>query len=201
MENQLRWGPKQALACSLTLLGAVLLIYFVFEYARLDLPFPIGLIVVPIDETIALTITLLFAKHCGASLKRLGLKRTGSGILAIVSVAAVPLYLLGSIIMFTLTIAFGSPAGVEAYIHAIMPRDAFQLIALVTISLALVGPVEELAFRGFVQKGFESSLGKMKGLLLASRSFERFIRAAESIQMTDFEQVLISSYVYMLSQS
>jgi len=73
MENQLRSGPKQALACSLTLLGAVLLIYFVFEYARLDLPFPIGLIVVPIDETIALTITLLFAKHCGASLKRLKL--------------------------------------------------------------------------------------------------------------------------------
>jgi len=31
--------------------------------------------------------------------------------------------------------------------------------------------VEELAFRGFVQQGFENSFGKMKGLLIASALF------------------------------
>jgi len=46
-----------------------------------------------------------------------------------------------------------------------------QLIALLGISLALVGPVEELAFRGFVQRGFENSFGKTTGLLIASILF------------------------------
>ena len=52
-----------------------------------------------------------------------------------------------------------------------MPRSSFQLVAMIVLSLVLVGPCEELAFRGFVQKGFENSFGKMKGLLMASVLF------------------------------
>jgi hypothetical protein len=53
----------------------------------------------------------------------------------------------------------------------VIPRDSFQLLAYVIINLILVGPAEELAFRGFVQKGFENSFGKIKGLLIASVLF------------------------------
>jgi len=42
---------------------------------------------------------------------------------------------------------------------------------MIALSMGLVGPCEELAFRGFVQKGFENSFGKMKGLLIASVLF------------------------------
>jgi len=42
---------------------------------------------------------------------------------------------------------------------------------MIALFLVLVGPVEELAFRGFIQKGFENSFGKLKGLLIASVLF------------------------------
>ena len=42
---------------------------------------------------------------------------------------------------------------------------------MISISLLLVGPAEELAFRGFIQRGFENSFGKNYGLLIASLLF------------------------------
>jgi uncharacterized membrane protein len=75
MKNQPEWDAKLALSCSLILLGVVLAVYAIVGYMRLDLPFPTGLVVVPIDEVILLTIVLLFARYKGASLKNLGLKK------------------------------------------------------------------------------------------------------------------------------
>jgi len=77
-------GAKLALACSLALLGAVLTVYVMVGYVALDLPFPIGLVVVPIDEIIVLAVTLLFARYKGASLKKLGLKKVSLKTLALV---------------------------------------------------------------------------------------------------------------------
>jgi hypothetical protein len=197
MENQSKWGAKLALACSLALLGAVLTVYVMVGYVALDLPFPIGLVVVPIDEVIVLAVTLLFARYKGASLKKLGLKKVSLETLALVSVAVVPLYLLGAGIVSVLTIVFGPSPIAEAYIEAVMPRDAFQLTALVVISLVLVEPVEELAFRGFVQKGFENSLGKMKGLLIASFMFGLMhITASLYNVATAFAGGLVLGYVW-----
>jgi membrane protease YdiL (CAAX protease family) len=59
----------------------------------------------------------------------------------------------------------------EELTNAVLPRNLLQLIALVGLSMALVGPAEELAFRGFVQRGFENSFGKAGGLLFASILF------------------------------
>jgi len=197
VENQSKWGAKLALACSLALLGAVLTVYVVVAYVALDLPFPIGLVVVPIHEIIVLAVTLLFARYKGASLKKLGLKKVSLKTLALVSVAVVPLYLLGAGIVSVLTIVFGPSPMAEAYIEAVMPRDAFQLTALVVISLVLVGPVEELAFRGFVQKGFENSLGKMQGLLSASFLFGLMhITASLYNVATGFVGGLVLGYVW-----
>lgn len=180
MVNQPKWGAKLALACVLALICVVLTVYgivgfglfqFTSWHMRLDLPFPIYIVVVPIVQVILLTITLMFARYTRASLKELGLKRTSPKILASVSVALVPLFLLTAVVTVVLTGVFGPDPMAEAYTKAAMPRDYFQLVAYVIISLGLVGPVEELAFRGFVQQGFENSFGKMKGLLIASALF------------------------------
>ena len=178
MENQPKWTAKAALACFLALVGGILLGSLVVGLVLLgmgidylSLPFPIALISLPVNETIFVVITLLFAKYKGASLKELGLKKPSVRILMIVSVVAVPLLLLGVGISVGEEMVFGPDPMAELLEKSVMPRDPFQLVAMVALSLVLVGPCEELAFRGFVQRGFENSFGKMWGLLVSSVLF------------------------------
>ena len=178
MENQPMWRAKLALACYFALIGGILvgaliveLVLFGMGIDFLDLPFPIALISVPVNETIILIITLLFARSKGAGLKNLGLKRASFKILIAVSLVAVPLFLLAVGVSIGQVIAFGPDPTAADVEMAVVPRDSLQLFALIGLSLVLVGPCEELAFRGFVQKGFENSFGKMKGLLIASGLF------------------------------
>ena len=102
MENQPKWKAKAALACFLALVGGILLGSLVVGLVLLgmginylNLPFPIALISLPVNETIFVVITLLFAKYKGASLRELGLKKPSIRILMIVSVVAVHLLILG----------------------------------------------------------------------------------------------------------
>ena len=178
MENQPKWTAKAALACLLALVGGILLGSLVVGLVLLgmgidylSLPFPIALISLPVNETIFVVITLLFAKYKGASLKELGLKKPSVRILMIVSVVAVPLFLLGVGISVGEEMFFGPDPMAELLEKSVMPRDPFQLVAMVALSLVLVGPCEELAFRGFVQRGFENSFGKRWGLLVSSVLF------------------------------
>jgi membrane protease YdiL (CAAX protease family) len=179
MENQPKWKAKAALACYLALVGGLLMGSLVVGLVLLgmgiiyveDLPFPVALISLPVNEALIVVITLLFARHKGASLKELGLKKASIRILMIVSVVAVPLFLLGVGISVGEEMVFGSDPTAEQVGGALMPRDPFQLVAMVALSLVLVGPCEELAFRGFVQRGFENSFGKTWGLLVSSVLF------------------------------
>jgi len=181
MENQSVWRAKIALACYFALVGGILLGSFIVAFVLIgmfgirtdymDLPFPIALISLPVNEAIILGVTLLFARYKGASLKELGLKKASFKVLMIVSVVAVPLFLLGVGISVGEEMVFGRDPTAELVEKAVMPRDSFQLVAMIVLSLALVGPCEELAMRGFVQKGFENSFGKMKGLLISSVLF------------------------------
>lgn len=178
MENQPKWKAKVALACFLALVGGILLGSLVVGLVLLgmgidylSLPFPIALISLPVNETIFVVITLLFAKYKGASLKELGLKKPSVRILMIVSVVAVPLLLLGVGISVGEEMVFGPDPMAELLEKSVMPRGPFQLVAMVALSLVLVGPCEELAFRGFVQRGFENSFGKRWGLLVSSVLF------------------------------
>jgi len=99
------------------------------------------------------------------------LKKPSLKIIVILSFAAVLLLFLAGSISRVEEIVLGPEPDAELLVDVILPRDSFQLIAMVGISLALVGPVEELAFRGFVQRGFENSFGKTAGLLIASILF------------------------------
>lgn len=178
MENQFDWKAKLALACYLALavgilMGSIvtglLLLGMGFDYQ--DLPFPLSLLAIPINHSIMLGITLLFAKCKGASLGKLGLKKTSLRILIIVSFSAVLLFLLAIGISIIEEVVLGPDPTAELLAKSLTPRDLFQLIAMISLFLSLVGPIEELAFRGFVQKGFENSFGKMKGLVIASVLF------------------------------
>jgi len=178
MDNQTRWSAKLALACYFALVSGILigsiitgLIFFGMNIDYQDLPFPVALISLPINETIILGVALLFAKYKGAGLKELGLKKASFRILTIVSIVAAPLFLLGVGVSIGEEIVFGPDPLAELFEKSVTPRNSFQLVAMIALSLVLVGPCEELAMRGFVQKGFENSFGKMKSLLIASILF------------------------------
>jgi membrane protease YdiL (CAAX protease family) len=178
MESQSKWKAKIALACYFALIGGILvgsiilaLLLFVMGIDYMNSPFPVALIGTPINEAIILGITLLFARYKSASLKELGLKKLSLRILTIVSVFAVFLFLLGLGISIGEEIVFGPDPTAEFLTKLMTPTNSFELIAMIVFSLVLVGPCEELAFRGFVQKGFENSFGKIKGLWVASVLF------------------------------
>ena len=178
MENQSFWKAKTALVCYITLAAGTLIGSIIVAIILLgigldfqNLTFPFALISLPITECIILGITLLFAKQKGAGLRELGLKKPSLRTLVIVSFAAVFLLLLAGSISVVEEVVLGPDPDAELLVAAILPKDSFQLVALIGISLALVGPAEELAFRGFIQRGFENSFGKTMGLLIASILF------------------------------
>jgi len=114
MGNQSEWRAKLALACYFALIAGILVGSFMMEFVLLamgidylDFPFPIALIATPVNETIILGVTLLFARYKGASLKELGLKKASFRIFAIVSVLAVFLFLMGLGISISEEIVFG----------------------------------------------------------------------------------------------
>ena len=181
MKNQPFWKAKTATLCYIALSAGILLgstiVAIILIGLRLDLlefkemTFPLALISIPISEGIILAITLLFAKYKGASLRDLGLKKPSFRIMAVFSLAAVLLLFLAASISSVQESAFGPEPDAENLVYAILPRDEIQLIILIGISIVLVGPVEELAFRGFVQRGLENSFGKTSGLVIASIMF------------------------------
>jgi len=178
MENHSDWKAKTAFLCYLTLAAGLLvgsiivaIILFGLGLNFQESSFPVAILSLPITEGIILAITLLFAKYEGASLRKLGLKKPSLRIIVIVSFAAVLLLFLAGSISLVEEVVLGPDPEAELLVEALLPRDSLQLIALIGISLALVGPVEELAFRGFVQRGFENSFGKTTGLVIASVLF------------------------------
>ena len=179
MENEPTWKAQTAFTCYLTLAAGILagsiilaIILYMLGLDLLELTFPTALISLPITEGTILGITFLFARQKGAGLKQLGLKKPTPKTILIVSIAAFLLLLLASSIsLIQETILGPDPEEAKLLTDAVLARNLLQLTALIAISLALVGPAEELAFRGFIQKGFENSFGATTGLLVASILF------------------------------
>ncbi len=92
-------------------------------------------------------------------------------VLILVSVLAGLLFLIGLGISIGEEIILGPDPMSKLFAKLVMPRDSLQLMGVLVFQLVLVGPCEELAFRGFVQRGFENSFGRMRGLLVASVLF------------------------------
>jgi membrane protease YdiL (CAAX protease family) len=82
-----------------------------------------------------------------------------------------------AMLVLTATVALGQnmilgpDPSEQLFTKLVSPRTPLQLAALVVLSMLLVGPVEELFARGYIQQGLENSIGKVKGWLLASLLF------------------------------
>ncbi|MBT8172152.1 CPBP family intramembrane metalloprotease [Candidatus Bathyarchaeota archaeon] len=178
MDNQLFWKAKSAFYFYLFLIGGLLLgsiivsiILFELGFDPIQLNFPSALISLPINEGIILLGSFLFAKKNNITLEKLGLKKPSFKVLLIIFFATFFLILLALGISIFEQILLGPDPQAEIITAAILPKDFIQLVLLIIISLTLVGPAEEIAFRGIVQRGFESSYGKNIGLIVASLLF------------------------------
>ncbi len=178
MENQPFWKAKTALICYIFLFSGILVGSIILALILLslgldyqELEFPSAILALPINESIILGITIVFAKLNGAGLKELGLKKPSLKIILLASLIGLFLLLLAGSISVIEEVTLGPDPEANFLVQAILPRDSLQFIAMIAISMVLVGPAEELAFRGFLQNGLETSFGKTRGLLYASILF------------------------------
>jgi uncharacterized protein len=178
MENQASWKASAAVACYVTVLvgilvGSILVVTVILglgiDYQ--ELTFPSSLLSLPITEGIIFAVTLFFARQKGATLRDLGLKKPSLKTILTVTAAAILLIFIAASISVVEEAVLGPDPMQEELLYALLPQDTFQLLLLVGISIFLVGPAEELAFRGFIQRGFENSYGKTAGLVIASLLF------------------------------
>jgi len=179
MESHAKWKAKVSFACYLALIGGILLSSLVVALVLLsmgiihveDLPFPVSLISLPVSETLIVVITLLFARYKGVSLKELGLRKPSIKILMVVSAVALPLFLLGVGISAGEEMVFGPDPTAETVEEAVMPRDPFQLVAILPFLWFWLDParswLSEVLFRGVLR----TRLGRGQGLLVSSVLF------------------------------
>ncbi|MCW4043111.1 MAG: CPBP family intramembrane metalloprotease, partial [Candidatus Bathyarchaeota archaeon] len=137
----------------------------------MDPSFPLALISIPVNELVILLITLAFARRSGANIRNLGLRKVSIRLSLLMIVVAVSMLALTAVVAFAQTTILGPDPSEEMFSKMVSPRTSLQLVILVALSLAVVGPVEELFARGYMQSGLEESFGKTKGWLMASFLF------------------------------
>jgi len=91
-----------------------------------------------------------------------------------------------ALLILPLTVLTGISAGVivetlipvppwfEEFFQILSPSSFTELVTLSIITILVVAPCEEVLFRGFIQRGLESSLGSRGGILLSSLLFGVF---------------------------
>jgi membrane protease YdiL (CAAX protease family) len=178
MKDKAGWRAPIAIACYIALFAGILLASIVvafiivgFELDIQNLPFPSSLLSIPITEITILGITLFFAKQKGANLQQLGLKKPKLKTIILVTIGAVLLIMFAGTISIIEEVLVGPDPMAQEILTALLPHNSIQLILLLLFSIFLVGPAEELAFRGFIQRGLQNSFGNIAGLLIASLMF------------------------------
>ena len=68
------------------------------------------------------------------------------------------IFFVGIIISYIQSFFFYNPAEQFIYNTIYSPKNIFELIIWIVIMLFLVGPVEEIVFRGIIQQGFQNTL-------------------------------------------
>ncbi len=172
------WRAKSALACYISVVAGVLIVALATALVLgssgvnlRDPPYPLSLVSIPVNEIAILLLTLAFARRSRASLGQLGFKKISIGMLLKTFLLAIAMLALTATIALAQNAVLGPDPTEEAFARLIAPRTGVQLIILVIFSMALVGPVEEVFARGYIQQGLEESFGKVRGWLLASFLF------------------------------
>jgi membrane protease YdiL (CAAX protease family) len=178
MKNQYFWKAKASFILYLLLIAGIIvgnLLFVILMFGiGIDIykvTFPTALVSLPINEGLIIAITLLYVKKNSINLKKLGLKKPKLKTIIFASFLAIILFLSAIGLSIIEEIILGPNPESEFLLNSILPQNILQLIALIGISITLVGPAEELAFRGFIQRGFETSYGKNIGLFITSMLF------------------------------
>jgi membrane protease YdiL (CAAX protease family) len=171
-----RVGP--ALGCYIVviaiqlIIGVIIaLIFFVQGIDILNPPFPIGLLLVPISAVSIGVVTYIFAKYQKMNIKDLGLKKITPTSFLIAIGLGVSLFILAIFIGIGQELLFGPDPQEEILLMQLLPQNPIQTVIMLTWFILLVGPMEEIFARGFIQKGLENSFGFFKGWLIASILF------------------------------
>jgi membrane protease YdiL (CAAX protease family) len=172
------WGARSAFSCYAVVLVVVLLVatatalalgYMGVDYR--DPPYPLSLVSIPINEVTILLTTLMFFRRSKADLKQLGFRRVSVKMGLRMLLLSIAMLVLTATVALGQNMILGPDPSEQLFTKLVSPRTPLQLAALVVLSMLLVGPVEELFARGYIQQGLENSIGKVKGWLLASLLF------------------------------
>lgn len=172
------WGAKSAIACYIVVLVGVLLVaiatalalgYTGVDYK--DPPYPLSLVSIPINEVTILVLTWTFARRSKAGIRQLGFRGVSAGMALKMVLLSIAMLVLTATVALAQNAVLGPDPSEQIFTRLVSPRTPLQLAILVTFSILLVGPVEELFARGYIQQGLEDSIGKTKGWLLASLLF------------------------------
>ena len=172
------WGAKSAVACYIVVLVGVLLVaiattlalgYVGVDYK--DPPYPLSLVSIPINEVTILVLTWAFARRGKAGIGQLGFRGVSAGMAFKMVLLAIAMLVLTATVAVAQNTMLGPDPSEELFTKLVSPRTPVQLAILIAFSMLLVGPVEELFARGYIQQGLEDSIGKTKGWLLASLLF------------------------------
>jgi len=175
------WRARSALFCYIAVVVGVLIVAIATGLGLrsmgvnlIDPPYPLSLVSIPVNEITMLLLTLVFARKNKVSIRQLGLRGVSIGMILKMMLLAVAMLALTSTIAFVQQAILGPDPSEQLLVKIIAPRNLIQLMVLVAFLMLLVGPVEELFARGYVQQGLEESYGKVKGWLLASFLFGIF---------------------------
>ncbi|MGQ9543043.1 MAG: lysostaphin resistance A-like protein [Candidatus Bathyarchaeia archaeon] len=176
--GEMLWGAKSSLACFIVVVAGVLAVSLVTSIALTlsgvslkEPPYPISLISIPVNESAILLLTMVFVRRSRASLRHLGFRRISIAVSFGMALLALVMLISAATVAWLQSIILGPDPSEQAFTRLVSPRNPLQLLLLVTLSMVLVGPVEELFFRGYIQQGLEESLGRVKGWILASTLF------------------------------
>ncbi len=172
------WRAKSAFACYLAVVVGVLLVAIATTLILgstgvnlRDPPFPLSLVSIPTNEITILLLTLAFAKRSRATVAQLGFKKISAGTIFKMILLAVVMLMVTATVAVLQNAILGPDPSEQVFTRLVSPRTPIQLAILVVFSMLLVGPIEELFARGYVQQGLEDSFGKASGWLLASFMF------------------------------
>jgi membrane protease YdiL (CAAX protease family) len=173
-----KWGAKYAFLCYLTVAVGVLIVAastgLLLHFSGFNLaepPYPISLVSIPVNEISILLMTLAFIKRSGANIGQMGFRRISAAAVLKMIILGAALLLLTATVGATQNAILGHDPAEQIFAKFVVPRTQIQLVFLVVFAMVLVGPIEELFARAYIQKGLENHFGRVKGLLLASLLF------------------------------
>lgn len=130
------------------------------------------LLTVVIGELLFLATPIIYVTAKRTGLTSLGLTTKGTlKAIAIGLPVGLAAWLAGYAASIPVELILPMPEWLIDYFRQLLPQTPLELLLIVLATFIVIAPCEEILSRGFVQQGMENSLGKRRGLLVASALF------------------------------